>query len=48
MKSKIEKGMAPVLAVPGYLNDKTKDQGKKDIIVNPVQFPLMRKLLIWL
>ena len=44
MKSKIEKGMAPVLAVPGYLNDKTKDQGKKDIIVNPVQFPLMRKL----
>lgn len=44
MKSKIEKGIAPVLAVPGYLNDKTKDQGKRDIIVNPVQFPLMRKL----
>jgi len=43
-KSKIEKGMAPLLAVPGYKNDKTKDQGKRDIIVDSVQFPLMRSL----
>ena len=44
LKSKIEKGIAPVLAVPGYKNDKTKNQGERDIIVDQVQFPLMRKL----
>ena len=43
-KSKIEKGIAPLLASPGYKNDKTKDQGERDIIVDSVQFPLMRKL----
>ncbi len=44
MKSKLERGMAPVLAVPGYKNDTTKKQGERDIIADPVQFPLMRKL----
>lgn len=43
-KSKIEKGIAPLLAVPGYKNDKTKDQGKRDIIIDQIQFSLMRKI----
>lgn len=44
LNSKVEKGMAPVLAVPGYKNDTAKKQGERDIIVDQVQFPLMRKL----
>ena len=44
MKSKLDKGIAPILAPPGYKNDMTKRQGERDIIPDEVQFPLVRKL----
>lgn len=44
MKSKLDKGIAPVLAPPGYKNDMIKRQGERDIIPDEVQFPLVRKL----
>lgn len=44
VKSKINKGIAPILASPGYKNDTSKRQGERDIIVDEVQFPLVRKL----
>ena len=42
--SKLEKGMAPVLAPPGYKNNIEKRQGEKDISPHPTYFTLMRKL----
>jgi len=44
IKSKIEQGHAPILAPVGYLNNKTKPQGARDIISHPQYFPIMRKL----
>jgi site-specific DNA recombinase len=43
-QTKIEKGMAPLLAFPGYINNKFKDQGKRDISADPVQFLIMKKV----
>lgn len=45
MKAKLDKGIAPILAPPGYKNDMTKRQGERDIIDDPVQFPLVRQLM---
>lgn len=44
VNSKLKRGIAPILASPGYKNDMTKRQGERDIIIDPVQFPLVRKL----
>ncbi len=44
VKNKIDKGIAPILAPPGYINDVTKRQGEKDIIPHPNQFTLVRQL----
>lgn len=44
VKSKLDKGIAPILAPPGYKNDTSKRQGERDIIIDEVQFPLVRKL----
>ncbi len=44
MKSKLDKGIAPILAPPGYRNAIEKRQGERDIVPHPTQFPLMRKL----
>lgn len=44
VNSKLSKGIAPVLAPPGYINDITKRQGEKDILPHPTQFILVRKL----
>lgn len=44
VKNKIDKGIAPILAPPGYINDITKRQGEKDIIPHPTQFTLVRQL----
>lgn len=44
LDSKIEKGMAPLLAPPGYINNTYKRQGEKDISNHPVYFTLMRKI----
>lgn len=43
-KNKLDKGIAPILAPPGYINDKTKKQGERDILPHPIQFSLVRKL----
>src|SRR3989344_8557114 len=42
--SKVEQGHAPQFAPTGYLNDKTKPQGARDIIPNPEQFPILQRL----
>ncbi len=42
--SKLEKGIAPILAPVGYINDKTKNQGERDILPHPQYFKLMRKI----
>jgi len=42
--SKLEKGFAPILAPPGYINNIQKSQGKKDISAHPTYFILMRKI----
>lgn len=44
MHSKAQKGMFPSRAPLGYLNDKFQIKGEKKIIVDPVKFPLVRKL----
>lgn len=44
LNSKIDKGIAPILAPAGYINDKTKNQGERDILPHPQYFVLMRKV----
>lgn len=44
LMSKVDKGIPPVLAPTGYVNDKYADKGKKKIIVDQNQFPLTRQL----
>lgn len=44
ISSKLKKGIAPILAPPGYKNDITKRQGERDIVPHETQFPLVRKL----
>lgn len=43
LNSKVEKGWFPHRALEGYLNDTTKEQGEREIIVDPVRFPLLRR-----
>ncbi len=42
--AKISKGLAPILAPPGYQNDMYKRQGEKSISPHPIYFSLMRKI----
>ncbi len=44
LNKKLEKGWLPNLAPLGYLNDKTKEQGEKEIIIDPDTFDLVRKI----
>lgn len=44
INSKLKKGIAPILAPPGYKNDIAKRQGERDIIPQETQFPLVRRL----
>jgi len=44
LERKLEKGWLPNLAPLGYLNDKTKEQGARDIIIDPERFDLVRKM----
>lgn len=43
LNSKLDKGMAPILAPLGYLNSKTEARGENYIIKDPERFDLMRK-----
>ena len=44
MKAKVEKGWLPGVAPLGYLNNKYRNKGEKDIIRDPERFPLIRKM----
>jgi site-specific DNA recombinase len=44
LKTKVEKGWLPTVAPLGYLNDKTKERGKKDIIRDPSRFVLVKNM----
>ncbi|HSW97036.1 MAG TPA: recombinase family protein [Candidatus Saccharimonadales bacterium] len=44
LKLKAERGVFPGKARPGYMNNRDKPQGLRDISAHPVYFPLMRKL----
>jgi DNA invertase Pin-like site-specific DNA recombinase len=44
LKTKAEAGWLPTSAPMGYLNDKTKRKGKKEIIKDPERFGLVRKM----
>ena len=43
-RTKIELGLAPILAPAGFRNCKEKNQGQRDIEPHPIYFPLVRKL----
>ncbi len=44
LKTKAEKGWLPGMAPKGYLNNKDKNKGEKDIITDPERFKLVRKM----
>ncbi|HWY79099.1 MAG TPA: recombinase family protein [Candidatus Sulfotelmatobacter sp.] len=44
VQSKIDKGIAPMLAPPGYRNAVEKKQGEKDIQPHPLYFSLMKQI----
>jgi len=44
IKSKLDKGIAPILAPPGYRNCLEKRQGERDIVPVPAQFTLVKNL----
>ena len=44
LRAKVEKGWLPGVAPLGYLNNKYRDKGEKDIIKDPDRFPLVRKM----
>lgn len=43
-KTKLEKGWYPGLAPLGYLNNRFKEQGKRDVAKDPERFPLVRRM----
>ena len=44
LEGKLRKGLQPGTAPLGYINNKHKEKGEKDISPDPVLFPLVRKL----
>lgn len=44
VEDKLRAGNAPILAPLGYLNDITKKQGLRDILIDPKTFDLVRKM----
>jgi len=44
LKTKAEKGWYPAPAPLGYLNDKTKERGKREIVKDPERFELIKKM----
>ncbi|MCX6717258.1 MAG: recombinase family protein [Candidatus Taylorbacteria bacterium] len=44
MEKKAKMGWKPGLSPAGYLNNKFKEDGEKDIKVDPIRFPLIRKM----
>ena len=44
LKTKAERGWYPAPAPLGYLNDKTKERGKREIVKDPERFELVKKM----
>ena len=44
LKTKAERGWYPAPAPLGYLNDKTKERGKREIVKDPDRFELVKKM----
>ncbi len=44
LNDKLHAGIAPIRAPIGYYNDVTKKQGLRDILVDDLRFPLVRKM----
>jgi site-specific DNA recombinase len=44
LSAKVREGWRPGIAPLGYLNDKSKDSGERDILVDPLRFPLVRRI----
>lgn len=44
LKTKVEKGWYPSVAPIGYLNNSHKEKGQRDIVLDPVRAPLIRKM----
>lgn len=44
LKTKAEKGLFPGPAPLGYLNDRNKPHGQRDLLVDPERFPLIRRM----
>lgn len=44
LSAKIRMGWRPGISPLGYLNDKSKERGDRDIIVDPERFPLVRQI----
>lgn len=44
LEKKVKIGWRPGRAPEGYLNDKTKEKGERDIIIDPVRFSLVRQM----
>ncbi len=44
LESKFDKGWLPTIAPLGYLNNKYKDKGEKDIVKDPERFSIVRKM----
>ncbi len=44
LNGKIRKGWRPGVAPIGYLNNKTKEKGERDIVIDQEKFPQVRKL----
>src|SRR3989344_9515374 len=44
LRAKAEKGWLPGRAPLGYINNKYKEKGKKDILKDPERFPIVRKM----
>ena len=43
LNSKVAKGWFPHRALEGYLNDTSKEQGERDILLDPVRYPLLER-----
>lgn len=44
LRAKAEKGWLPGVSPPGYMKNKFKEKGEKDIIKDPARFPLIRRV----
>jgi site-specific DNA recombinase len=44
LKTKAEKGWQPTTAPLGYLNDQTKERGRREIVKDPERFELVKKM----